>query len=127
MRYDFYFFLFPKMIDSRMCLNQTSIASNLNLNKSSTVQAARRFTASMCIQYCRGMIKNSQYQYAVLTETNCTCASKFDSIQTTDLLDTNLCGLSSGYSMIGNDSTNGKDQLIFISHFCFKCFYNECQ
>jgi hypothetical protein len=31
-----------------MCLNQTSIG--LNLNQSTTVKAARRFTASMCIQ-----------------------------------------------------------------------------
>ena len=73
-----------------MCLDKSSINTLLELNESSTVRVATRFTASMCIQYCRGMASQNQYQYAVLGQNECKCALEIfdDGIPPQKLLNT---------------------------------------
>jgi hypothetical protein len=87
-----------------MCLQKVDY---LKLNVSTTIIVTKRFTASMCIQYCKG--SDIQYQYAVLGQYDCTCAILTDKNQTFEnmILDSSRCGLSSSYSMIGREGNNG--------------------
>ncbi len=87
-----------------MCLQK---ADYLKVNVSTTIIVTKRFTASMCIQYCKG--SDIQYQYAVLGQYDCTCAYLTDKNQTFEnmILDSSRCGVSSSYSMIGSKENNG--------------------
>ena len=90
--------------DERMCLQREP---NLQLDDSSKINVNKRFTASMCIQYCKG--SDLQYQYAVLGQIDCTCAFPNLENQTLEeiVLDSARCGMSSSKSMIGSEMNNG--------------------
>jgi hypothetical protein len=87
-----------------MCLQK---ADYLKVNMSTTIIVSKRFTVSMCIQYCKG--SDIHYQYAVLGQYDCTCAYLTDKNQTFEnmILDSSRCGVSSSYSMIGRKENNG--------------------
>ena len=101
-----------------LCVDKGSLKDKVTMNISSTINQSSRPTASTCIQYCRG--SDFQNKYAVLGQSNCSCAFDIQFDQTFSEVSSSLCGLSSAKSFIGNDSNNGKYS--GSEYFCFFSF-----
>ncbi len=101
--------------DAFLCANSTNIGSSILVNSSTTLTIRARFTAAMCMQYCRGLYQG--YPYAVVDERSCTCGTNitFDPNIPTSRSNVTLpfesCQRSDSLSLIGKTSNTGKDPL----------------
>jgi len=98
--------------DAILCVNSTNVGSSIIVNSSTTLSIGARFTAAICIQYCRGL--DQGYAYVVVAVSSCTCATNitFDASVPPSTSNVSLpitsCDRSASLSLIGKATGSSK-------------------